>query len=462
MGMTQLVDVSLLGRFLSKVKLLTARKTASIPMGAVDATSTDTVFTAQVDGITELRDGVCMWLQNGVVTSASGFTINVNNLGAKPVYGSLAAATRSTTLFNVSYTMLFIYNSTRVSGGCWDAVYGYDSNTNTIGYQLRTNSTSLPVSGATYRYRLLFTSADGTQYVPANTSTSTNATATRTVNQTPIDPFGPIRYYSNTTAISAGSRPGASYIWEQYNITLGYSFNRTGAALTLTSWMPVYVKCTPLADGSAVMDSATPYVQQLPSSDDGKIYIFLGIATAATTVELVPEHPVYCYRDGGIQRWTGLQTEVDSLKNSFSNLESSAITVSNIYSYGSTINDALYDTSGINVPLIIAGDGDDGDTVYLQSGRFDTVSGAITSCAKVTFAFAIPTVAEPSNLSDFHFLCMAQMGDADFTNQTLEFTGIGNGTLYSVVLSNVPGQTAMTGTLSVNELTLPIVDEEEF
>ena len=281
-----------------------AYRAASIPFGQVDSTSTSTIFTATVDGITELRDGVCVYLRNGVVTSASGFTININNLGAKPVYQSLAAATASTTIFNISYTMLFIYNSTRIEGGCWDCFYGYNSNTDTIGYQLRTNSTTMPVSGATYRYRLLFTSADGTKYVPANTSTSTNATATRTVNQTPINPWGAIRYYSQTTAISSGSTPGVGYLWSSYNITLGYSFNRTGAALTLTPRAPVYIKAAPQADSSAIIDSSTPYVQALPDTEDGKIYIFLGIATGATTVELVPEHPVYYYKDGTIKIWT--------------------------------------------------------------------------------------------------------------------------------------------------------------
>ena len=314
MAFKDVLTIGRLSTFLSQLKTtFTARKAAAIPMGQVDSTSTATAFTATVDGVTGLYDGVCVWLKNGVVTSAAGFTININNLGAKPVYGSLAAATASTTIFNVNYTMLFVYNSTRVSGGCWDVVYGYDINTNTIGYQLRTNSTSLPVSGATYRYRLLFTSADGTKYVPANTSTSTNATSARATNQTPIDPFGAIRYYSYTTAISAGSRPGAGYLWQQYNITLGYSFNRIGAALAMTSWKPVYIKCTPQADGSAIIDADTPYVQDLPTTADGKIYIFLGIATAATTVELVAEHPVYCYRNGGIQQWTGIQSEIDAL-----------------------------------------------------------------------------------------------------------------------------------------------------
>lgn len=102
---------------------------AVIPTGKLDSTSTATAMTATVEGIRELRDGVCVWLENGVVTSASGVRLNVNNLGAKPIYNSMADATAVTTTYNVNYTMLFVYNSTRVTGGCWDMVYGYDSNT---------------------------------------------------------------------------------------------------------------------------------------------------------------------------------------------------------------------------------------------------------------------------------------------------------------------------------------------
>lgn len=107
-----------------------AYKALSIPFGQVDSTSTDTAYTAQIEGITSLYDGVCVYLKNGVITSnKNGFTLNINGLGAKPVYDTLAAATRSGTVFNVDYTMLFVYNSSRVSGGCWDIFYGYNSDT---------------------------------------------------------------------------------------------------------------------------------------------------------------------------------------------------------------------------------------------------------------------------------------------------------------------------------------------
>lgn len=292
-----------------------ADKAVSIPYAQVDSTSTATNFTATVPGITELRNGVCVLLKNGVVTSASGFKININGLGAKPSVNNMTANTLDTTIFNVNYTMLFVYDETRVSGGCWICYRGYDANTNTIGYQLRTNSYSLPMKSITYRYRLLFTSADGKGFVPANNSSSTDATASRTVCQDKINPFGSIVYYGTTASVAAGSRPSATNLWQEYTLSLGYSFNRTGAALTLTSWKPVYVKAAPQTDGSAIIDSTTPYVQDLPTTADGKIYIFLGVAYSATSIELTLNHPVYHFADGAIREWVNTPKNISYFTN---------------------------------------------------------------------------------------------------------------------------------------------------
>ena len=283
----------------------TANATQAIPFGIVDSTSTATVFTATVPGISKLIDGTCVLLKNGVVTSAANFTVNINDLGAKPVYSNMAATTRETTIFNINYTLLLVYDSTRVEGGAWINYRGYYSDANTIGYQVRTNSSTVPMDSVTYRYRLLFTSADGTKWVPANNSTSTNATAKRNTIQTPIDPFGDIVYYGTTASVAAGSNPSASSLWQQYALTLGYSFNRTGAALVLQFPKPIYLKCQPQADGSAIIESETPYVQALPSNADGKIYVYLGIAYSATNIELRVNHPVYFHDGGGIRLWNG-------------------------------------------------------------------------------------------------------------------------------------------------------------
>lgn len=101
----------------------------SIPIADVDSTSTATAFTATVPGITALQDGVCCYLKNTVIASAAGCTLNINNLGAKPIYVTTAAATAATTQFAKNYTFLFIYNANRISGGCWDIWQLYNTNT---------------------------------------------------------------------------------------------------------------------------------------------------------------------------------------------------------------------------------------------------------------------------------------------------------------------------------------------
>ena len=207
---------------------------------------------------------------------------------------------------------MFVYDSDRVEGGCWVYYRGYYSDANSIGYQLRTNSTSLTTTDRTRYYRLLFTSADNTHWVPANTQYDNSATSNKTINQRKINPFGRIVYLGNSTSYLADTAVSATAIWDQYAFSLGYSFSK-GSALTMTYPKPVYVKCAPQTDGSAIIDSTTPYVQDLPSTDDGKIYIYLGIAYSATNVEMVIDHPVYYYKDGAIREWSNAPAAIASV-----------------------------------------------------------------------------------------------------------------------------------------------------
>ena len=373
-------------------------KTTGIPFGIVDDTSTATVFTVTVPGIYKLEDGVCCLLKNGVITSGSGFTLEVNGLGAKPVYSNMAAATRETTIFNVNYTMLFVYDSTRIEGGAWICYRGYFSDANSIAYQIRGNVHTLPTTAKFYRYRLLFTSTDGTHFVPSNTSTSTNATALRDVNQTPIDPFGEIVYYSTKTAVEANANPDPTYLWTQYAITLGYSFNRTGDTLALTSFSPVYIKCAPQSDGSAIIDADTPYVQTLPNTADGKIYIFLGVANSATAVELLNNHPIY-YHDGtGIRIWHG--------KDSYSKSELDTI-IADYVQTSRTINNKPL-TSDITLTLDDISDGTNrsiptinNSTITIKKNSSDTGDSFTTNAASSkTINLGLATVATSGSYND--------------------------------------------------------------
>lgn len=309
----KLIDLDRLSAFKTKAdaeylgKDEAAARAAGILFGRCNSTSTSTAFTATVAGLSSLYDGACVMLHNGVVTSAANFTINVNNLGAKPCYSNMATGndvtptepTRDTTIFNINYTMLFVYDSNIVSGGGWICYRGYDANTNTIGYQVRTNSGRKPASDKGYRYRIWLTSADGSMWVPINTSTSTDATTARTLNSRKIDPFGPIAYNSTNGTCNAAANLPAATMWRVYTLTIGYSYVKT-----LTAWDSVYLKCQPNTDGSAVMKDV---VQALPSSKDGYIYIHLGTAYSTTAMELQSEHPVYWHDGTGIRIWTGAE-----------------------------------------------------------------------------------------------------------------------------------------------------------
>lgn len=292
-----------------------AIRTNGILYGTVDSTSTSTKFTANIPGVTEYYDGLTILLYNGVVTSAANFTININGLGAYGSYSNMAAGnpvtptspTRDTTLFNINYAMFFTFCE-HIGGGNttgWICYRGYDANTNTIGYQVRTNSYSLPMKSITYRYRLLFQSGDMAGWVPATNSTSTNATSARTVCQDKINPWGSIVYYGTTSSVAAGSRPSVSNLWQQYAFNLGYSF-QTSPNYSLTSWKPVYLVCAPQTDGSAIIDSTDPITQDLPTTEDGKIYIYLGVAYSSTNIELTINHPVFYYKSGAVRPWLNL------------------------------------------------------------------------------------------------------------------------------------------------------------
>jgi hypothetical protein len=103
------------------------------------------------------------YITNTKIKSASGCTINVNGLGAKPIYSTTAVNTRITTEFNVNVTWLLIYNESRVSGGCWDMVYTYNTNTNTTTIQDLYTGAIYPKAGTNgvHQYNLFMVDSSG-------------------------------------------------------------------------------------------------------------------------------------------------------------------------------------------------------------------------------------------------------------------------------------------------------------
>lgn len=283
-----------------------AEKALSIPTGQVDSTSTATAFTATVDGITELRDGVCVLLKNGVVTSTNNCTLNINGLGAKPMYFTNLAESRVTSQFNSAHTALFIYNSTRVSGGCWDLFVGYDTDSNSVGYQIRAERGDYASKTALYGSHLVFQCSE-TELLPVNTI-SYDINTNKQLTTESFNPFGIIGYYMGA-AKSAGGTLSADQMWLQRGIDIRPSFN-TGN--TLTANKDIYVVCDPQSDGMVKLAS-NPISQDLPTTEDGKVYIYLGAAYSANSINLSINHPIYYYKDGALRQWTNQDTTAQKL-----------------------------------------------------------------------------------------------------------------------------------------------------
>ena len=418
-------------------------RATGILYGAVDSTSTATAYTASIPGVNEYYDGLTILLYNGVVTSAAGFTININGLGALNSYSNMTlgnaitptAATQDTTIFNINYAMLFVYSSNIRGVAGWICYRGYDANTNTIGYQIRTNSTVKNVTDRTRYYRILFSSADDTKWIPANTQYDNSATSSKTVNQRPINPFGEIVYLGSSTSYTADTAVSATTVWQQYTVALGYSFNRTGAALTLTTKKPVYVKCAPQSDGSAIMDSTEPIVQDLPSTEDGKIYIFLGIAYSATNIELTINHPVYYYKAGSIRIWTNPQaipTKVSDLTNDSGFITASDVPVTSVQ--GETGDVVL--TAELSVaPSQYVGYGAT-DNTFTDDEPTNTLIGSYTGTAQTAGPSTEDTNYTPrgeivvdSSMTSFNYTynsntCKLCLNGVNIPSSALEFVGV--------------------------------------
>ena len=269
-----------------------ADKALSIPLAEIDSTSTSTVFTAQVSGVTELHDGLCFYLHNGVVTSASGCTLNVNGLGAKPLYNASTAAVL-TTAFAVNKVYVCWYDSTLTSGGCW--VVLTDNNT-TYSYMANLGHgapSGLIANSVVYRYQLLF-QMDEDHVTPLNNVSNSTGTSKAMLTNVEFDPFGSILYYASSTTVNAGSRVGGGSAYYAGTNDCRYTFN---CGKTLTAYKPLYLKVVLLANGKVKLATGACWAQDLPNIADGYHYIFLGRTYSTSQMGLFPWHPIL-YHDG--------------------------------------------------------------------------------------------------------------------------------------------------------------------
>ena len=281
-----------------------------IPFVAGTQTASTGSWTGVCNDITELYDGltIAYWLPYaGSGNATLNLTINGTPTGAKNCYYS--GTNRLTTHYTAGNLILLTYRSAGNVNGTnyegWWAQSQYDSNTVS---QVRWDySTFTAGTAGVYPYTLMMMNSGG-NYESIVTSSSTGTSKAR--NTAGFVPGRLALYYSNGTTTN-GNKQTASYysVYEAYSNADGrYSFNISTTALTVGK--PLYLVGSIGTDGLFYLD-ATWWTQTLPTSADGKIYMYVGSvympATSTTDYRfnLAPYHPMWHYTNGALRLYGG-------------------------------------------------------------------------------------------------------------------------------------------------------------
>ena len=255
-----------------------------------DTDTTAGTWTGTIDGLTAYYDGLTV-IYVPHVAGASNTYLNINGLGAVLCYYS--GTTKLTTHYPVGTPILLTYYGER-----WRRA-DYDSNSTNI-YNLNYGNGPWKAASVLYRYQMLVMTDEDT-LSPLNNVSNNTGTSKAMLTDLEFLPFGKFLYYNSTTTISAGSNIGVGSCQYAFSgIDLRYSFNCGNASLTYPK--DLYLKVTPLANGKVKIAGTMPLTQQLPSTDDGFWYIYLGRTYNAYCMALRPEHPVYCHDGTCVRR----------------------------------------------------------------------------------------------------------------------------------------------------------------
>lgn len=243
---------------------------------------TQTTKTGEFKGVTEdtsLYDGKCInyylpYAGNGNATLELTFP-NGSTSGAKPIY--IVNSTRLTTHYGAGTIFQMTYSVTKDAWYCGN--YWYDSNTqgqymyyyNTAYFRSAVVAESLAVG-------------DSTGYIQATSGAS-------------FDISYPILWI--TSNIAAGGTNYANCFIQHYDRNL----NKVKPVFSGTKWKMVYLVVT-ISGATATIDSEI-ITQNVPTTEDGKVYIALGRLGNQTTGQnfflFQQMHPMFYYKDGAFR-----------------------------------------------------------------------------------------------------------------------------------------------------------------
>jgi len=244
------------------------------------------------------------WTFNTGITVADGdmFTIKLPVAGHS--YGEFISVNNGTNYYPVGYNTNAILTTHFPVGAIITVVFKADGVVNSI-YPVAGGDSKVNVSGGAFYVMNLYDSGNsntydrnrynaaikvwGTALVAANIIVANTSGLYMHLKQNAaFDITYPILYLNEAVAANGTTT-------NTYDI-INFATATTQSG-TWTAYKPVYIKGQ-LSGTTFTPVSATPLTQTIPTTADGYEYIFLGYATATTTVYLQETHPIYAYRNG--------------------------------------------------------------------------------------------------------------------------------------------------------------------
>jgi hypothetical protein len=256
-------------------------------------------------------DIVIVTFTNG--NSVSNPTLNINSSGPKNIrLGTTNASTTTMTVGAGGVVPLYF-------DGTYYNMFGSYRASDANNYDRMYHNAAKQMGETLYRYKLILEGIDG-KYYPIVTTNQTSATL---VQKTPTNATlkigGNILYYNTTATVAVDGTVSNTYS-EISTTNMVYSFNQNGG---YQLQRPIYLVGIPQANGGYKLDS-NYYTQDLPTTEDGKIYIQLGIVYAQNSLRLQIEHPIYEFKDGKVRPYVAEHTHTISQITDFPSVANQA------------------------------------------------------------------------------------------------------------------------------------------
>lgn len=268
------------------------------------------------------------------------------------------------------------------------------------------------------RYTLFMQAADGTYQ--SITSTFNNTGTAHVANTTKFHPEQ-IYYRNSGSDLTANnsSDTANSWMYSQYTdlIDARYSFN---CAQTLTGRKPIYLVGTIDDEGLFTLSVTTTnsinywYTQDLPTTEDGKVYIYLGTvysqdnsngANTQYRIILTQDNPIYWYKDGAIRLYNKEALSENALRPVFSETD----TYNSSYNrhFFISLTKTTLDTATIHFKVTL---------LKNTSDKYNIIEGKVSIFSPTTYSYNLT-----QSVADFNTF---YMGNTTGTNQY--HLGIGN------------------------------------